>query len=124
LVKYFLFIFFSLSSLALQHNEELNVKIIERLKSNIFVLSRGSEDEVKLKDHIKLISVEHGFSARGICIKAENKSSHFKMYRLVDPKTLSSDITYTMLSINDSQMPKELRKYVRDSFLSAYAKKQ
>lgn len=105
---------------ALIHNEELNASIQSVLQDNILVLNRGREDGIRLRDHIKIISIQSGFSARGLAIKTTPTHSHWKIYRVIRPATLSKDLEYKIISMNQYKVPEEFDYYRSKEFLTEY----
>lgn len=116
---YYLFLIFSIfistNLLALESSDVLDTKILKVYDKNILVLDRGLEDAIFKKDHIKITS-RNGFIARGICIKASLLTSHWKIYRVVRPELISKDTLYKMRSINQSEMPKEVKVFSNIDF--------
>ncbi len=102
-----LYIGFLSNALALESSDSLRLKILKSYNKNILVLSRGLEDGIIVKDHIKITS-EDGFIARGICLKATLLTSHWKIYRVVRPQLVSKDSIYTAYSINQSEIPSDI----------------
>lgn len=101
---------FSVKTFALESSDIVDTQILKIYNKNILVLNRGLEDAIFKKDHIKITS-ENGFIARGICIKTSMLTSHWKIYRVVRPQLVSKDTLYKMRSINQSEIPKSLKKY-------------
>ena len=115
----------SLNAVALESVDVMDVSILKVYKKNILVLNRGAEDGIFKKDHIKLTS-SNGFIARGICLKSTMLTSHWKIYRVVRPELMSMDLTYKLRSINQSGLPKDLKRFARVDFsksLSDYGDK-
>lgn len=101
---------FSAKVFALESSDIMKTQILKAYGKNILVLNRGLEDAIFKKDHIKITSSE-GFIARGICIKANMMTSHWKIYRVVRPELVSKDTLYDMKSINQSELPYDIKKY-------------
>jgi len=118
LMTLFMVLAFSVKTFALESTDVLKVSILKVYEKNILVLNRGAEDGIFRKDHIKIASTD-GFIARGICIKSTMLTSHWKIYRVVRPELVSKDTEYTMRSINQSAIPKDLSRYAQVDF-SAY----
>lgn len=97
------------STYALDSVDQLQTRILKLYDKNIIVLNRGLEDGIEINDHIK-ITDQNGFIARGLCIKRGVKSSHFKIYRVTNPQLVSKDVEYLLLSINQSQIPKDIEE--------------
>ena len=106
---------FSAKTFALESTDSMKAQIIKVYAKNILVLNRGSEDGIFKTDHIKLSSKE-GFIARGICIKQTMMTSHWKIYRVTRPELVSKDTTYTMRSINQSQIPDLYQQFLSVDF--------
>jgi predicted DNA-binding ArsR family transcriptional regulator len=90
--------------------------------STIFAIE--SSDILKVSgiykaDHIKLTNLE-GYIARAICIKASMLMSHWKVYRVVRPELMSYDSVYTLTSINQSEITKELQAFQKALFNDDY----
>lgn len=84
-------------------NEEIyNVRILDVHPQNILVLNRGLEDGMFVGAHAKMRSAE-GYVARGICIKAGMLTSHWRLYRVVDPQLISRDASYTLVGMEQSE---------------------
>ncbi|MBT4791004.1 MAG: hypothetical protein HON90_05495, partial [Halobacteriovoraceae bacterium] len=114
-----LLVFFSVKTFALESTDRFNTQILKIYNRNILVLNRGLEDGIIKKDHAKLSSAD-GFIARGICVQATLLTSHWKIYRVVRPELVSKDTIYRLRSINQSEIPTELRKYVMVDFSKYY----
>lgn len=106
---------------ALESSDQLSTRILKVYDKNILVLNRGLEDGVFPKDHIKLTSSD-GFIARGICIKVGMLSSHYKIYRVIRPELVSKDTNYTLSSINQSKMPRDIQERYKKVDFSNYFK--
>lgn len=121
-MKLFIFLFsiFSFAASALEYNDVLpRVNVIKAYKNNILVINRGLEDGIYKGDHIKLTN-QSGYIARAICIKTHMLLSHWKVYRVVHPELLSFDENYRLTSMNQSEIPKDLRRYRTADFSGEY----
>lgn len=115
-----LLIAFSFSAHALEYNDVLpKVNVIKTYKNNFLVLNRGLEDGIYKGDHIKLTNI-NGYIARAICIKASMLLSHWKVYRVVHPELLSYDDNYKLRSMNQSEIPDDLKYYKAADFSSEF----
>ena len=104
-------IMLSSTTYALEFNDIINkLSVIKAYDDNYLVLNRGLEDGIIKGDHIKLTN-ENGYIARAICIKASMLLSHWKVYRVVNPELLSFDDYYVLKSMNQSEIPDELKDY-------------
>lgn len=110
---------FSIKTFGLESTDLMKVSILKVYEKNILVLNRGAEDGINRKDHIKLTSTD-GFIARGICVKSTMLTSHWKIYRVVRPELVSKDTEYTLRSINQSGIPKDLSRYAKVDFTPYY----
>ncbi|MBD66285.1 MAG: hypothetical protein CME62_13830 [Halobacteriovoraceae bacterium] len=106
---------------ALESTDRIEVNILKAYNQNILVLDRGIEDGIFRKDHIKIVSRD-GFIARGICLKTSMSQSHWKIYRVTRPELVSKDVTYNMLSINQSQIPRDLKRFTTIDLENYFAK--
>lgn len=120
-MKYFIIPIFiiCLNAFAIESTDILNVNVIKSYDNNILVINRGLEDGIYKADHIKLTNKE-GYIARAICIKASMLISHWKVYRVVRPELLSYDSQYKLTSMNQSEIPKDMRSYQKRSFKEKY----
>lgn len=106
---------------ALINNDKVyNTKLLKVQDDNIVVLSRGVEDGIEVGDHAKIIN-ERGFIARSICVRAGMITSHWKIYRVVYPEKVSKDDNYTIIAINNSQIPEKYAEYKEDNYPEDYA---
>lgn len=111
-----LFLSFIYSAHSLEFNDVLpRVNVIKAYDGNFLVLNRGLEDGIFKADHIKLTN-QNGYIARAICIKAGMLISHWKVYRVVNPELLSYDDNYKLLSMNQSEIPNELKGFRKADF--------
>lgn len=107
----FLLTAFSFGAHALEYNDVLpRVNVIKAYKNNFLVINRGLEDAIFKGDHIKLTN-QNGYIARAICIKASMLISHWKVYRVVNPELLSYDDNYKLRSMNQSEIPDQLKGF-------------
>jgi hypothetical protein len=121
-MKIFIFlltVIINLSALAVESSDILKVSIIKHYDENILVINRGLEDGIYKADHIKLTNQE-GYIARAICIKASMLISHWKVYRVVRPELMSYDSVYTLTSMNQSEIPKDLKPYQKEYYFGSY----
>lgn len=110
----------SFKAIALDFNDVIfKLSVIKAYDNNFLVLNRGLEDGIIKGDHIKLTN-ENGYIARAICIKTSMLLSHWKVYRVVNPELLSFDSTYKLKSMNQSQIPNELKQYRKVDFSDRY----
>lgn len=100
---------------ALESSDEFSTRILKAYNKNVLVLSRGLEDGIYKKDHIKLTS-DDGFMARAICIKVGMETSHWKVYRVTRPELISKDRIYTLISINQSKLPSNIARISKINF--------
>ncbi len=92
-----------LSAPALILNENLQgVKILTHHPGNVVVLNRGVEDGVQVGSHGKLKGTA-GYVARGLCVKVGMLTSHWRLYRVVDPELVSKDFAYVLEGIDASE---------------------
>lgn len=118
----FVLILFSIKTFALESTDKMNTQIMRMYAKNVLVLNRGIEDGVDKTDHIKITSPD-GFIARGICLKSSMLSSHWKIYRVVRPELVSKDVEYKMVSINQSEIPKDIANLNKVDFSSYFNSK-
>jgi len=104
---------------ALITSDEMKTNILKIYDKNVLVLNRGLEDGIFKGDHIKMTNDE-GFIARGICLKTSLTLSHWKIYRVVRPELVGMDSTYTLHSMNQSEIPRSLKGYREVDFSGAY----
>ena len=116
---YLITVLFSSTIFAIESSDILKVSIIKHYDKNVLVLNRGLEDGIYKADHIKLTNRE-GYIARAICIKASMLISHWKVYRVVRPELMSYDSVYTLTSMNQSGIPKELQAFQKALFNDDY----
>ncbi len=110
-MRFLLLFLLSINSFALDLNERLTAKIIRAYpEKNIIMLDRGIEDGVIKTEHIKLTS-KNGYASRAICLNTTLETSYWKVYRIVNSNKLSLDFSYTMVGINQSQLPNSVRDY-------------
>lgn len=114
----FLFLL-SFKALALESTDVLSTQILKIYSKNILVVNRGLEDAIYKADHAKFTS-DDGFIARGICLKADLQTSHWKIYRVVRPQLVSKDTVYKLSSMNQSKIPPSLLKYSKVDFSDYY----
>ncbi|MCO4754466.1 MAG: hypothetical protein KC478_08280 [Bacteriovoracaceae bacterium] len=107
------------SAFALITSDRMSTQIIKMYDKNVLVLNRGLEDGIFKGDHMKITSDE-GFIARGICLKASMLLSHWKIYRVVRPELVSKDSLYTLHSLNQSSIPRDLRSFRKVDFTNFY----
>lgn len=82
--KVLFLIFFSFSSLALEIDEKLTLRIVGLSETRKTVLiNRGVEDGLAQNDHAKFY-ISSGVVARGVCIKVSPTRSVWSLYRLVN----------------------------------------
>jgi hypothetical protein len=116
---YLITVLFSSTIFAIESSDILKVSVIKHYDKNVLVLNRGLEDGIYKADHIKLTNLE-GYIARAICIKASMLMSHWKVYRVVRPELMSYDSVYTLTSMNQSEIPKELQAFQKALFNDDY----
>mgnify|MGYP000911181905 CR=1 FL=1 len=93
---------------ALDINEELsNVRVLTVMPGNIVVLNRGVEDGVTVGNHARLRG-SAGHAARALCVKTGLMTSHWKLYRVVDGEAVSKDISYTLVGMDASEVPRSV----------------
>lgn len=116
-MKYTLLLLFLFSStiFAVESTDVLQVNVIKAYDKNILVINRGLEDGIYKADHIKLTNDE-GYIARAICIKASMLISHWKVYRVVRPELLSYDSQYKLTSMNQSEIPKDMKGFQKANY--------
>ncbi len=99
--------------LALDINETLpNVRILAVYPGNVVVLSRGLEDDVTIGTHAKLRASE-GYAARALCVKSGLITSHWRIYRIVEAQLISKDLTYSLIGMDASEVPKSVENWQR-----------
>ncbi len=111
-MRAFFLLIFVTNSYAIGLNETLPGRILEIFPYNILVISRGAEDGLLYKEHIKISSTD-GFIARGIVIKRTLSAAFVKIYRVVRPQLVSRDVTYKIRTLIFSEVP-EKYQYVID----------
>lgn len=111
-MKYILLILVSTPLLALVYGDKMNGKILKAYQQNYLVINRGIEDGIVKGEHVKITN-DQGYVSRAICIKPRMQISHCKVYRVVNPDLLSLDFDYTISSIKQSEIPKDL-KFLKD----------
>lgn len=98
-----LFLLFSISAFALDQNEELVAGITNIFAPDIARLDRGSDDGIRLNDHVKFY--RNGlYLARAVIIQTYNNYSYAKIYRVVDVIS-EKDKNLQLVSINNSLVP-------------------
>ncbi len=103
----------ALPAIALDINETLpNVRILAIYPGNIVVLSRGLEDDVSVGTHAKLRASE-GYAARALCVKSGLLTSHWRIYRIVEPQLVSKDLTYSLIGMDSSEAPNTVENWQR-----------
>lgn len=101
----------SFPAFALDLNEQLiNVQIISANSSSVVVLNRGLEDGIMVGTHARLLSSD-GHVARGLCLKSNLLTSHWRLYRIVDGTRLSKDISYKLVGMDASEAPSEAKNW-------------
>ncbi|MBC77141.1 MAG: hypothetical protein CME64_14110 [Halobacteriovoraceae bacterium] len=102
-------------ALSLISADKMSAQILTYLDKNVLSISRGLEDGIVKGDHMKLTN-DYGFIARGICLKAAMGKSYWKIYRVVRPELVSKDSLYTLHAINQSEIPRDLKKFKEVDF--------
>lgn len=94
---------FSLSVFALDQNEELTAGITNIFAPDIARIDRGTDDGVRLNDHVKFY--RNGlYIARAVIIHTYNNYSYAKIYRVVDVIS-EKDKSLLVVGINNSLVP-------------------
>lgn len=108
----FLTIILSISSaLALAPGERLaNAQILRILPDNIIQFNRGFEDGLTPKTHVMLTHSSEGYIARALCIKASASTSYWRVYRIPNAEALSLDLNYTLVAIDQREIPSEIAR--------------
>lgn len=106
---FFLLITLSSQVYSLESTDVMEARILNAYQKNILSLNRGYEDGIEPGDHIKLTN-ENGFVARGVCLSRTSNSAVFKFYRIVNPELLSKESSYSLIAINQSEMPEDIRQ--------------
>jgi hypothetical protein len=100
-----------LSAYALEPSEKVpDAKILKVLPSNILMINRGLEDGISRNDHIMLTNNVVGFAARAICLRSSFTTSYLKLYRIPEAEAISLDYTYTLVGIDDREIPSRISK--------------
>lgn len=101
----------SLSAYALEPSEKVpDAKILKVLPNNILMINRGLEDGISRNDHIMLTNNVVGFAARAICLRSSFTTSYLKLYRIPEAEAISLDYTYTLVGIDDREIPSRISK--------------
>ena len=101
----------ALPAFALDINETIqNVRLLAIYPSNIIILNRGLEDDVNIGTHAKLRAAE-GYAARALCVKSGMQTSHWRIYRVVEPQLISKDLTYSLIGMDASEAPETIEKW-------------
>jgi hypothetical protein len=101
----------SFSALALEPSEKVKgAKILKVLPNNILMIDRGLEDGVARNDHIMLTNEVVGYASRAICIRSSFTTSYLKLYRIPDAEAISLDYQYTLVGIDDREIPSPVAK--------------
>jgi hypothetical protein len=101
----------SLSAYALEPSEKVpDAKILKVLPNNILMIDRGLEDGISRNDHIMLTNNLVGFAARAICLRSSFTTSYLKLYRIPEAEAISLDYTYTLVGIDDREIPSRVSK--------------
>lgn len=101
----FLFFLLSASAFALDPMETLpNIKIIQVLPDNVVMINRGVEDGIYKGDHTRFVNTD-GYAARAICLSSQSEASYWRLYRIVNPETISKDFVYEIIGMNLSEIP-------------------
>lgn len=101
----------SFSALALEPSEKVKgAKILKVLPNNILMIDRGLEDGVARNDHIMLTNEVVGYASRAICIRSSFTTSYLKLYRIPDVEAISLDYQYTLVGIDDREIPNPVAK--------------
>ena len=110
---------FSLPLFALAPYEPLSgVKILKVIEKNIILLDRGLEDGIIVNDHIIMLTQDaDGYAARAICVRAKPILSYWKLYRIPYAERISKDLTYTIVGIEDREIPTSQAR-LRDSVVN------
>lgn len=99
-------LFISLSSWAIAPGERINnVNILKVLPDNIVMLNRGLEDGLTRNQHVMLVTEAEGFTARAICVRSRANVSYWRLYRIPYAEAVSLDYTYTIVGIDDREIP-------------------
>lgn len=101
----------SLSAYALEPSEKVpDAKILKVLPNNILMINRGLEDGISRNDHIMLTNNVVGFAARAICLRSSFTTSYLKLYRIPEAEAISLDYIYTLVGIDDREIPSRISK--------------
>lgn len=100
----------SLPAQSMSMNEKISANIVGVFPGNLVVLDRGVEDGIYVRSHVKMIS-SSGYIARALCVKSGMLSSHWKLYRILDADQISKDISYTLISLQDSELPHDIDSF-------------
>src|SRR5690606_8613269 len=82
-----------------------NAQILKVLPDNIVMLNRGLEDGLVRNDHVMLTTDAEGYTARAICVRSHASTSYWRLYRIPNAKAVSLDYSYTLTSLDDSEIP-------------------
>jgi hypothetical protein len=92
---------------ALEDQEELYpTKILEIPAINMVILNRGLEDGIFVGNHGKLLN-SLGYAARAQCLKVQQFTSLWKIYRIADASRISKDTLYTLQAIPLIEKPQD-----------------
>ncbi len=117
-MKYFLvsLLFLSNSVMALDFSEVLpNIRILQALPQNVVMINRGVEDGIYKGDHARLVNMD-GYAARAVCLSSRSEASYWRLYRIVNPASISKDFVYKIVGMNDSELPDSKTAYKDENF--------
>ncbi len=96
------------SVVALDMNESLSTKLLRKQTPTIATLDRGVEDGIEPGDHARL-TASNGFITRAVAIKADLKTSHWKLYQILNPRALRSGESYQLTYMSPQLMPPRIK---------------
>ncbi|MFY7992606.1 MAG: hypothetical protein ACOVP4_04875 [Bacteriovoracaceae bacterium] len=117
-MKYFLvsLLFLTNSVMALDFSEVLpNIRILQALPQNVVMINRGVEDGIYKGDHARLVNMD-GYAARAVCLSSRSEASYWRLYRIVNPASISKDFVYKIVGMNDSELPDSKTAYKDENF--------
>ncbi len=102
--------------MALDFSEVLpNIRILQALPQNVVMINRGVEDGIYKGDHARLVNMD-GYAARAVCLSSRSEASYWRLYRIVNPASISKDFVYKIVGMNDSELPDSKTAYKDENF--------
>lgn len=117
-MKYFILLLslITTQAWALDFSEVLpNVRILQALPQNVVMINRGIEDGIYKGDHARLVNMD-GYAARAVCLSSRSEASYWRLYRIVNPASISKDFVYKIIGMNDSELPDSKTAYKDENF--------